>query len=121
VSAWDESGKVGVGAMTVSYSPPLNPPPEGSVQIDWGATQVEISSVTLILAASDGVTQVCVSNDAASCTSWEAYVTEKTWTLLPGEGMRTVYVWFRDGAGNANVSPYSDSVTVYFDPGGGSI
>jgi hypothetical protein len=121
VKAWDESGKVGVGAMTVSYSPPLNPPPEGSVQIAWGATEVEISSVTLILAAADGVTQVCVSNDAASCASWEAYVTEKTWTLLSGEGMRTVYVWFRDGGGNANVLPYSDSVLVYFDPGGGSI
>jgi hypothetical protein len=124
VKAWDESGKVGVGSMAVNYSPPSNPPPEGSVQIDWGAAEVEISSVTLILAASDpnGVTEMCVSNNPDSCTSWEPYVAARTWTLEPpGEGMRTVYVWFRDGAGNANVLPYSDSVTVYFDPGGGSI
>ena len=125
VKAWDESGKVGVGSMAVSYSPLPNPPPEGSVLINWGAAATEVSSVTLVLSASDlddGVTQMCVSNDSASCTLWEPYVTERAWTLdPPGDGMRTVYVWFRDGAGNANVLPYSDSVLVYFDPGGGSI
>jgi hypothetical protein len=124
VKAWDESGKVGVGAMTVSYSPPPNPPPEGSVLINWGAATTEVSSVTLVLNVSDpdpAKVQMCVSNKSDSCTLWEPYVTSRAWTLEPGDGMKTVYVWFRDGAGNANVLPYSDSITVYFDPGGGSI
>jgi hypothetical protein len=60
-----------------------------------------------------------VSNDPDSCTSWEPYITEKFWELAPGTGLRTVYVWFKDGAGNANVMPYSAPITVIFDPGVG--
>jgi hypothetical protein len=123
VSAWDESGKAGSGTLAVSYSSPVNPPPEGSVLINWGAGATEVSSVTLSLNASDpdGVAQMCVSNTPASCTAWEPYATEKSWSLSGADGMQTVYVWFRDAAGNANAMPYSDSITVYFDPGGGSI
>jgi hypothetical protein len=91
--------------------------------INWGASLTEVSSVTLSLNASDpdGVAQMCISNTPESCTAWEDYKTQKAWGLSGADGMNTVYVWFRDAAGNANAMPYSDSITVYFDPGGGGI
>jgi hypothetical protein len=86
-------------------------PPSGSIMINSGDTYTNSISVTLTLSASDpsGVSQLCVSN-TTSCSLWETYTTPKAWTLLSGDGTKTVYVWFKDGAGNANTTPYSDSI-----------
>ncbi len=43
---------------------------------------------------------------------WETYATSKTgWSLTAGDGAKTVYAQFRDGAGNVS-SSYSDGITL---------
>ncbi|MGQ9570900.1 MAG: RHS repeat domain-containing protein [Thermodesulfovibrionales bacterium] len=83
-------------------------PPTGSISINSGAIYSNSTSVTLSISASDpsGVSQMCISN-TTSCSSWESYTTSKPWTLTPEDGTKNVYIWFKDGVGNANPSPYS--------------
>ena len=88
-------------------------PPAGSILINGGTAYATSASVTLTLSASDpiGVSEMCISN-IASCTTWESYVTSKPWTLALGDGNKTVYAWFKDWAGNANMSPFSASIIL---------
>ena len=69
--------------------------------------------VHLLLSATDdvsGVSQMLLSNDAAFTESeWQAYATEMDWWVPEGV-TTTVYVKFRDRAGNESLV-YSDSVT----------
>jgi hypothetical protein len=91
-----------------------NTPPTGSILINGGAPTTPSSSVTLTLSATDncGVASMRFSNDGTTWADLEPYATTKNWTLASGEGTRTVYVYFKDGAGNAS-GIYSDSITVY--------
>lgn len=89
-------------------------PPTGSISINSNAIYSKSTSVTLTISATDdssGVSQMCISN-TASCSSWESYATSKVWTLPSGDGTKTVYIWFKDTVGNANTSPYSDSIVL---------
>ena len=60
-------------------------------------------NVTLTLSATDaltGVTQMRFSNTGTSYSAAEAYATTKAWTLTTGAGTKTVYVQYKDAAGN---------------------
>jgi hypothetical protein len=81
--------------------------PSGSVTINDGASRTRSRSVTLTLSATDlspgsGVSQMRISNTQSGLSSatWEAYSTTKAWSLSSGQGTKTVYVQYRDGAGN---------------------
>jgi len=81
--------------------------PTGSVTINDGASRTRSRSVTLRLSATDPspgsrVSQMRISNTLSglSSASWEAYSTTKAWSLSSGQGTKTVYVRYRDGAGN---------------------
>jgi hypothetical protein len=54
---------------------------------------------------------MCISN-ANSCSAWETYTKSKPWTLPPGDGVKTVYVWFQDRVGNTNVTPFTGQITL---------
>ena len=88
-------------------------PPTGSVVINSGNSFTSTTSVTLTLSATDpsGVTHMCISN-TNSCSSWETNAASKPWTLAGGDGTKTVYVWFRDGLGNENSTPFSDTIIL---------
>jgi hypothetical protein len=88
-------------------------PPTGSITINGGATYTNSSSVTLALSATDpsGVSQMCISN-TTTCSTWETYAASKSWTLTTGDGGKTVYAWFKDTAGNADATPYSNAITL---------
>ncbi len=89
-------------------------PANASISINAGATTTSTLSATLSLSATDNalVTQMIVSNDAGfGGASWESYVTSKTWTLVSGDGVKTVYAKFRDAAGNMSTA-VSDTITV---------
>ena len=91
--------------------------PTCSISINEGATYATTRTVTLTLSASDatsGVSQMRFSNDGTSWSAWEAYGTSKSWTLASGDGTKTVYVQFRDGAGN--VSSCSDAISLDTTP-----
>ncbi len=92
--------------------------PTGSVEIvqvkggDEETTYSEL--VTLTLSAEDpesGVAEMRISNDGSSWSSWEEYFTSKYWELTSGDGTKTVYVQFRNGAGLDSAS-ISDTITL---------
>jgi hypothetical protein len=89
-------------------------PPTGSVVINGGASYTTATQVNLTLSASDaasGVSQMRFSNDGSSWSAWEPFATLKARTLPSGDGTKTVYVQYRDKAGNASGS-YSASILL---------
>jgi len=90
--------------------------PTGSVVINDGDTYAPSNVVTLTLAADDigtGVNQVMIANDSSfGGAAWTTYTASLIWTLTAGEGVKTVYVRFRDRAGNVS-ELYNDTIEVY--------
>jgi hypothetical protein len=96
--------------------------PTGSASIAGGASYVASTSVTLTLSASDsasGLSDMRFSNDESTWTSWETYGTSKTWTLTTGDGIKTVYVEYRDTAGNT--AGFNDTVILDQDVPTGTV
>ena len=91
--------------------------PTGTVVINGGDAETQTSSVTLNLTADDGagsgVTSVLISNstDFTGVTP-TAYAASLPWTLAAGGGTKTVYVKFRDAAGNTSADPVSDTIDM---------
>ena len=100
-------GKTGSG-RAIDTKAPVNP----FVIINDDSIYTKSTTVTLKLGAEDigGVTKMCISNTATSC-SWVTYTPTKTWRLNTGSGERTVYVKFMDGAGNIS-EMVSDAIWV---------
>ncbi len=92
---------------------PDREPPVGSIFINNNVPYINSTDVTLSPNATDpgSVTEMCIS-DTNSCVTWEPFTTLKPWTLPAGDGLKTVNVWFRDGLGNMNTAPFSDSITL---------
>lgn len=111
VCATDGAGNISTVAKA-SAKPMDTVPPAGNVAISITASKKYLSAI-LALSATDpsGVSQMCISN-TNSCSSWIKYKTKMKWPLPGGDGLKTVYVWFKDGVGNSNASPYSDSVVI---------
>jgi dipeptidyl aminopeptidase/acylaminoacyl peptidase len=83
--------------------------PAGTVTIQDGALRTRTRTVTLTLSASDpapatGVSDVRISDTASGLTSasWTAYTSTRQWTLTSGDGIKTVYVQYRDAATNVS-------------------
>ena len=94
---------------------PDTTPPNGSLSINNGAGITSSTVATLNISASDdssGVAQMMISNgqDFAGAV-WENYSSSKPWALAPGNGSKTVYIKFKDNAGNVS-TVYSDSITL---------
>jgi hypothetical protein len=91
-------------------------PPTGSIVINGDNMYTNSIYVILTLSASDanGVSQMCFSDNGITWTDWEPYATSKPWTLPSGDGTKTVYVRFKDSAGN--VSTYSDTIILDTTP-----
>ena len=92
-------------------------PPGGSITINGGAGYTKTTSVTLSISAADpapgsGVLLVRFRNagDPAP-TEWESYTTRKAWILSSGDGEKTVYVRFKDAAGNIS-GAVSDQIAL---------
>ncbi|MEY4579255.1 MAG: hypothetical protein RL701_3958 [Pseudomonadota bacterium] len=85
--------------------------PTGNVSIQGNAAATNTVAVTLTIAGNDnvGVTSMCVAN-TNTCSVFEKFATNKTWTLSSGDGNKTVYVVLKDAAGN-QVS-ISDSIRL---------
>ena len=114
----------------VANLPPIGDslPPDGSVTINAGATYTSNTSVSLSMPASDlwsGVAEVRISNRPDTSGGRLTYAATRAWTATPQQwsladtayggstanGTRSVYVQFRDGAGNW--SPvHSDAIVL---------
>jgi hypothetical protein len=68
-------------------------------------------NVTLALSASDanGVTQMRLRNEPEVWAAWEPFVASRAWVLPPEHGEHTIWVQYRDAAGNLSPA-YADSV-----------
>jgi len=110
-----------VGNESVTYTDSIlldTTRPTGSVAIDAGASGTTTTTVTLALAGSDtgsGVSHIRLSNDNLAWSPWQPYGSTASWVLSAGEGRKTVYVQFRDAAGNVSYSPYDE---IVFSSGG---
>ncbi len=114
VQAESAGGAMSTPSHILSGTPKSDPfPPMGEVWINDGHAYVETPWVTLSLTADSDVTHMMVSNSADfSRTSWEPFTTTKSWRLEPdANGFATVYVKFRDRAGNIS-RIYHDSIEV---------
>ena len=106
-----------LGSISATYQDDIifdDEPPTGSVLIKNRSDQnmVESDTRALILSASDDVSgvgsmQIC-SIDNFSGAYWETFTTTREWEMLGGE---TVYVRFRDNAGN--ISETYQTVSLY--------
>ncbi|MEI7579722.1 MAG: 6-bladed beta-propeller [bacterium] len=96
-----------------------NTPPTGSIVIANGAETTSSTNVTLTLTAVDsssGINKMMICNveDFSGC-SYENYAISKSWTLVSGLGLKTVYVKYLDGA-DLESSSYNDTITLIAAP-----
>jgi YVTN family beta-propeller protein/parallel beta-helix repeat protein len=94
---------------------------EGAVTINGGAPHTGSRSVWLAIKAPPGAQQMCVGGGGA-CSAWETTAEEKAWTLETGDGVKTVSVSFKDGAGEIMSGTASDTIVLdTVAPSGGSV
>jgi hypothetical protein len=92
-------------------------PPTGIITINDGNEYTNLTSVSLNLSATDSGSgmgtdaQMSFSNDNINWSVPENYTTSKTWILLLGDGTKTVYVKYKDAAGNWS-SAVSDTIIL---------
>ena len=111
-------GTLGNSSVTIHVGYPTTQadttPPSGTITINAGATHTTSASVTLTLSATDNsgtVSQMQFSNDNTTYAAPEAYAATKAWTLTAGDGTKTVYVKFKDAAGNWS-APVNDTIQL---------
>ncbi len=103
------SGDAGLTTTTTTVTD-TTPPTNTSIVVNNGAALTTSVNVTLTLGATDAA-QMMISNDASFVgATWETYATSKAWTLIAGNGSKTVYAKFRDSALNVS-SAVSDMIT----------
>lgn len=96
-------------SFTTGAAPDTTPPTETSIEVNGGAEWTTSRTVSLGLAATDdtAVAQMNVSNaNSFPDAGWNTYQESLQWELDEGDGEKTVFVKFRDGAGN-----FTDSVS----------
>lgn len=110
--AEDLAGNVSPGKTLTISTPDTQAPTSPTVVINEDDLYTSSRNVTLSLSASDegGVTHYCVSN-TTTCTTWVAMAETRTWSLLTGTGLRTVYAKFKDAAGN-ETALVTDTITI---------
>jgi hypothetical protein len=98
-------------------------PPNSSISINNGAESTSSTSVTLSLSSDDNVgvtgyylstiltTPLASNPDWVSVTPAINFNADVPYTLSSGDGTKTVYVWYKDAAGNVS-NAYSDSITL---------
>jgi hypothetical protein len=118
VRAIDEAGNIDASPATRSWFTDTVIP-KGTISINRGAASTASRSVTLRLSASDpspasGVAYMRFRNGGTTTwSSWLAYSTSKSWRLTAGAGTKTVYVQYKDRAGNVSAAA---SDTIRFSP-----
>jgi hypothetical protein len=114
VCAIDKAENMSTGVTAKAKPIPETNPPAGSITIKGGNEATKSTAVTLTLAATDespGTIRMCISN-TATCTTWTAFASTKSWTLATGDGIKTVNVWFKDVWDNVTATPNSDTILL---------
>ena len=85
----------GISAATFAIAPALT----GSMSLDGGAAFATSATVTIDSSVA-GITEMRLENEGGSWSAWEPYAASAAWTLLSGDGAKTVDVQYRDADGN---------------------
>ncbi len=90
--------------------------PRGSVIINNDRMYTASRTVTLELSAHDrrpasGVAKMRFRNSGGEWSAWKPYVVSKDWSLSSGAGTKTVYVQYKDRAGNVSEAA-SETITL---------
>jgi hypothetical protein len=87
--------------------------PYGTIVINGGAAETTSTAATVTLSAADanGVVSMQFSHDNATWYSWEPFAETRQVTLSGGPGEKTLFVKFKDAAGNIS-GAYSATITV---------
>ncbi|MFH1661832.1 MAG: fibronectin type III domain-containing protein [Candidatus Falkowbacteria bacterium] len=97
-------------------SPPTDTtPPTGSVNINSGNQYASSTNVSLNISASDssGVEEMRISNtNNFSSAVTEIYTIVKLFVLSSGDGLKTIYAWFKDVADNWMITPATDTIIL---------
>ena len=102
VRSYDFAENPGVSPCSGGLTVDTMAPTGATIDLDSGAAYASTSSVTVNLTGT-GATHMYVTNTAGcgSGGSWEAYSTTKPgWALGTSNGVATVYMKLKDGAGN---------------------
>ena len=117
----DNAGWVSAYQASVTFD---TSPPAGSIVIgSSNETYAGSTIVTLYLTYADaisGVGSVRYRNSPMVWAGWESPSSTKSWTLISGEGPKTVQYQVMDNAGNPS-EIYSDSIILDATPPSGSI
>jgi len=97
----------GGGGWVADTTPPTNT----SVLINGGDTSTDSTEVVLTLSATGASKMMIASSSDFAGANWESYATQKNWTLVGDNGVKTVYAKFKDAANNAS-SPTQDTITL---------
>jgi hypothetical protein len=78
--------------------------PTGNLTINDNDSSTSDINITLTLSSIDTYSEVaqmslCNTSDFSGC-SWEEYATTKEWVLTEGDGIKNVYIVFKDALGN---------------------
>lgn len=118
VSANDQNAanQIGLADAVIAGGVDTIPPSVGAIPIAVNSGDVKTTSanVTLTLDATDaqGTLNMSISNDGVFDTEpLEVFSASKSWTLTAGDGVKTVYVQFKDGSGNPT-GTYSDTIIL---------
>ncbi len=110
-------------SFTTSSAPDTTAPTNASISINSGASYTNFTAITLTLSATDNVGVVgyylstSSSTPTASASGWNSvtsatsYSWSVSYSLTSGDEQKTVYVWYKDAAGNVSNSA-SDSITL---------
>lgn len=88
--------------------------PSGAIKINEDAVYTNQITTTLTLSATDqasGVGDYRLSADGSTWESWETYSSSAFWLLSGADGEKTVFVQYRDAAGNVSSSAF-DSIVL---------
>jgi Tfp pilus assembly protein PilV len=120
-TVWDDDGATAsnssLGCTIDITAPPTQggdtQAPSGTISVNSGSTYTRATQVNLTLSATDdvGVTEMSFSDDGTSYGSYIAYSTVALYTVPTGDGTKTVYVRFKDAAGNVSTA-VSDTILL---------
>jgi LruC domain-containing protein len=107
------AGNTQSNTLTTTYSPAAVTI-TGAVAINGGAQYTNSRNVALTLTATTGVTQMRFSNDNSTWSDgdWVAFAATYPWELTVGDGDKTVYAQFRDGAGHVSSGEISAYIAL---------
>ena len=84
-------------------------PTDNSLVIEDGPTLNRVLTIS-----STGADYMCFSNtssESSDCINWVSYATSYNWKLSDGLGIKTVYAFFKDRAGNISSTEATKEVT----------